>query len=105
MSRIDVQTLVLAFQKRIEALEKNPPDKVSTAVIINMLEKSIDEIINDHFLVIVKKDIKKQVTQDFKDMHHDYINKVINNIFRDDDFRVNLEKSLKKQMLSGIDNE
>lgn len=49
MSRIDVQTLVLAFERRIEALEKNPPDKIPTSTILKMLEASIDDIIKNHF--------------------------------------------------------
>ncbi len=102
MSRIDVQTLVLAFERRIEALEKNPPDKVPTHVILNMLEKSIDEIIKEHFIVLIKRDIKKKVTQDLKDMYKSYITKAITNILNDDLFRINLEKSLKQKIIEGI---
>ena len=66
MARIDVQTLVMAFEKRIGELEKNPPDKVSTGVIVNMLERSIDEIIKEHFIYLVKKELELQIKKEFK---------------------------------------
>jgi len=102
MSRIDVQTLVLAFERRIEALEKNPPDKISTGVIVNMLEKSIDEIIKDHFLTLVRRDIKLTVNKEFKSMKSEFISKTVANLLSDESFRLLIENKIKKSILEGI---
>ena len=102
MPRIDVQTLVMAFEKRIEALEKNPPDKISTGVIINMLEKSIDEIIKEHFIYLVKKDIENTIKKEFKDMKHPFIAKTLEGILTDSHFREEIEKRIKDSILFNI---
>jgi len=102
MSRIDVQTLVLAFENRIAALEKNPPDKIPTSVIMNMLEKSMDEIIRDHFLVLAKRDIKNVIKKEFLDMKREFIHKTVENILTDSSFREAVEKKVKKSVLDNI---
>ncbi len=102
MSRIDVQTLVMAFEKRIEALEKNPPDKISTGVIVNMLEKSIDEIIKEHFIHLAKRDIKKLIKEELKSMKKDFIHKTVTNILTDSSFRQALEEKIKKSVIDNI---
>ena len=104
MSRIDVQMLVLAFERRIEALEKNPPDKVSTGVIVNMLEKSIDEIIKDHFVHLIRVDIKNQVNKEFKEMKKKFISKTVENMLSDEGFRQGIEKKIKQFILDGVKN-
>ncbi len=68
MARLDVQTLVMAFEKRIESLEKNPPDKISTGVVLKILDKAIEEEIKNHFLYLVKKEIEEQIRNEFKKM-------------------------------------
>ena len=103
MSRIDITTLVLAFEKRIEALEKNPPDKVPTSVIINMLESSIDGIITGHFLESIKKDLELRINEEFKKMRKSFINKTVKNILSSDQFRVSVEESLKQKMIYAIE--
>jgi hypothetical protein len=102
MSRIDVQTLVMAFERRIEALEKNPPDKVATHVILNMLEKSIDEIIKDHFLHLIKKDIQKAIRQEFKTMRTDFVMKTVEGLLADSGFRAALEVKIKNSILLNL---
>jgi hypothetical protein len=102
MARIDVHTLVLAFEKRIEALEKNPPDKVPTSVIINMLESSIDDIIKNHFIQLIKSDLEKDIKDEFQKLKVSFIKKTIKNILSDDSFRIDLENKLKKKILQGI---
>lgn len=102
MSRIDVQTLVLAFEKRIEALEKNPPDKVPTSVIMNMLEKSIDEIIKEHFVHLVKKEIQVLIKKTYKEMREEFISKTVRNMLEDEDFRHVLEIKFKNLMINSI---
>jgi hypothetical protein len=102
MARIDVQTLVMAFEKRIEALEKNPPDKISTGVIIKMLENSIDDIIKDHFLHLVKKDIEKVIKKEFHEMRINFINKTIEGILTDSNFRQILENKIKDALICKI---
>ena len=102
MSRIDVQTLVLCFEKRIEALEKNPPDKVPTQVIINLLEKSIDEILKEHFLHLIKEDLAKAIKQQFKEIHKAFIDKTIEQMLTDSEFRENLAKKMKDKIVNSI---
>lgn len=102
MARIDVQTLVLAFEKRIEALERNPPDKVKTSVIINMLESSIDEIIKDHFLVLVKREIEETIKNEFEKLKTKFVKDVIRNILRDVSFKSKLENELKDKFIGVI---
>lgn len=102
MSRIDIQTLVLAFERRIEALEKNPPDKVPTSVIMNMLEKSIDEIIRDHFVYLVKKDVQKLIKNELKMMHNAFVSKTIESIITDEHFRQALTQKIKASVISNI---
>lgn len=107
MSRIDVQTLVLAFEKRIDALEKNPPDKISTSVIINMLEKSIDEEIRNHFIYIIQRDITKAIKKEFSNIHKQLIKKSVENILTDSQFRINLEETIKNKVIKSfeVDNK
>lgn len=102
MSRIDVQTLVLAFERRIEALEKNPPDKVPTAVIINLLESSIDAIIKDHFIELIKRELQVKIRTEFKEMHKKFTKKTIENILSDESYRAKLEKSFKETMIASL---
>jgi len=102
MSRIDVQTLVAVFEKRIEALEKNPPDKVPMAVVIKMLSESIDQIIKEHFVHLVRKDIQKLINKEFLEMKREFVSKTVENILTDDDFREVLEKKIKNQVLENI---
>ncbi|SRR5258708_5657892 len=102
MARIDIKTLVLAFEKRIEALEKNPPDKVPTSVIINMIEKTIDDVINKHFIGILKKDLEGQVRKELKNMHIDFVQKTVTNILSNQLFRDQIENKLKNVLLESV---
>lgn len=102
MSRIDVQTLVLAFEKRIEALEKNPPDKISTSVIVNLLEKAIEDEIKNHFRELVRREIVKQVKKEFSDMRDEFVKKTINSLLTDDAFQKSIENSLKYRIMKGF---
>mgnify|MGYP001603932058 CR=1 FL=1 len=102
MARIDIQTLVMVFEKRIEALEKNPPHQVPMAVIVNMLEKSIDEIIKEHFVHLVKKDMEKLIKKQFDEMKSEFIKKTLENILTDSVFRQTLENRIKGVIIHGI---
>lgn len=102
MSRIDVQTLVLAFEDRIEALEKNPPDKVPTAVIINLLEKAIEDEMKKHFIHIIKKELEENIKKEFSKLKQTFIKTTIKNILTDSGFRISLEEKLKRKMINGI---
>ncbi len=102
MSRIDVQTLVLAFERRIEALEKNPPDKVSTGVILKMLESSIDDIIKSHFVELARRDLKTLIKKEFLDMKNDYIESLVRNILSDDKFKKEIESNIKNSIINSI---
>jgi len=99
MSRIDVQTLVLAFEKRIEALEKNPPDKVSTSVVVNLLERAIEDEIKNHFRELVRREIVKQVKKEFADIHKKFIKEILMNLFTDESFQKTVENGVKYRMM------
>ena len=103
MSRIDVQTLVMAFEKRIEALEKNPPDKVPTSVIISLLEKAIEDEMKNHFVFLIQKDILKKIKGEFSDMRDDFVKRVMESMLTDKGFRDDVEKLMKSKMLRGIE--
>ena len=105
MSRIDIKTLVMAFEKRIEALDKNPPDKVPMSVIMNLLERSIDEVIKEHFLHIVKLDMKKDLEKEFKLMKNKFIKKTLKNILNDEGFRSEIENRVKLSLMMNIKKE
>lgn len=102
MARIDIQTLILAFEKRIEALEKNPPDKVPTSVIMNLLEKSIDDILKEHFLLLIRNELEVQIKDKFLEMNDAFIDKIITNILLGEEFREELENKIKCKILYGI---
>jgi hypothetical protein len=99
MARIDVKTLVLAFEKRISELEKNPPDKISTGVIINLLENGIEECIREHFIFLVKNELEGLIKKEFMVMKSEFIVTTLENIFHDEEFRENLENSIKKRLI------
>lgn len=103
MSRIDVQTLVLAFEKRIDALEKNPPDKIATSVVVNLLERAIEDEIKNHFIFIVQKEINKRIKKEFEERHDQFITKCLDNIFSDTSFRNNFEKQIKLKMINSLE--
>src|SRR5690242_2281690 len=103
MGRIDVTTLVLAFEKRIEALEKNPPDKVPTGVILNMLNGAIDTTIREHFVHLARKEIKELVDNEFKKYKNDFVNKSLKNIFKDQKFKLEIEKLIKSRLIRSLD--
>ena len=102
MSRIDIQTLVMAFEGRIEALEKNPPDKVPMSVIIKLLEKSIEDEIKNHFIHLIKKELEGNIKKEFSKMKQVFIKTTIKNILSDSGFRISLEEKLKRKIISGI---
>jgi phosphopantetheine adenylyltransferase len=102
MSRIDVKTLCLAFEKRIEALEKNPPDKVPTSVIVNLLEIAIEEEIRNHFVEIIKKDLRTCIDFEFEKMHERFVKQVVTDVLCDKEFSEKLENKIKNRMLLNL---
>ena len=102
MGRIDVQTLVMAFEKRIEALEKNPPELISTGVMLSMLEKSIDELIKEHFNYMIKSEIKKLLEKEFSKMKVSFAKSALKSILSSNEFRSDLEKKLKEHIIDSI---
>lgn len=102
MARLDVQTLVMAFEKRIEALEKNPPDKISTGVVLKILDKAIEEEIKNHFLYLVKKEIEEQIREEFKKMKVSFVNKTVKDMLSDEEFRIALGNKIKRSVIRGI---
>lgn len=100
MSKIDVQTLVLAFEKRIESLEKNPPDKVPTSVVIKLLENAIDDVIKENFIFLIKKEMKQLIKDEGLSMIKEgYVKKIIENLFNNEDIKGKIEKSMNYKIL------
>lgn len=102
MSRFDVQTLVLAFEKRIAALEKNPPELVSTAVILRMLEVAIDEVIKEHFEHLIKNDMKELLHKEFSKIRSSYIKQSVKDILNDPDLKSSLEDRIKQRIIKSV---
>lgn len=102
MARIDIQTLVLAFEKRIEALEKNPPDKVPTSVILNLLDNAIGEVIKKHFVDLIELEMKEMIKDEFYTHKDEFIEKALINIFDNEEFRTIVEKEFKNKILKSI---
>lgn len=100
--RIELETLVQVFEKRIEALEKNPPELVPTAVIIKMLERAIHDVIYDHFEHLIRKEIKDLVTNEFKKLRTPFVKKTVKQLLSDELFRQSLEDNVKKSIINGI---
>lgn len=102
MSRINVKTLVLAFENRISALEKNPPDKVSDKTISLMLEAALEEEIRNHFKEVVKIRTKEELNKEFKKVGHKMIKEILKNIIADSSFRQELERNFKTLILNNF---
>jgi hypothetical protein len=102
MARIDINTLVLAFESRIAALEKNPPDKVSTGVVIKLLEQSIDELIKEHFIFLVKKDLEELIKKEFKTMKSAFIKETLKSILTDIYIKNSITDKIKKSIIDSI---
>lgn len=102
MSRIDVQALVLAFENRIAALDKNPPVSVSQRTISLMLENALEEEIKNHFIHLIKKDIKHELEQEFKNLKTKLVKEVLKNILTDSDFRNTIERKIKSSIVDNI---
>jgi len=102
MSRIDLNTLVACFEKRIESLEKNPPDKVPTHVIIKMLEQGIEDEVKQAFMLSARNEVRKAINKEFKALKDEFIKTVVKNILTDSTFRESVESLFKSQLLSGL---
>lgn len=103
MARIDIQTLVHVFEKRIEALEKNPPELVPIAVIINLLGKAIEEVIKEHFVELVKRDLKKLVQTQYQELNDEFVGECIKKTLLDKKLRKAMENKLKIKILNGLE--
>lgn len=102
MARIDVQTLVMAFEARLNALEKNPPDKVPTAVILKLLEKGIEEEIKNHFVELIRRDMVKRIKDQFAEMRDEFIKQIMERCFTNKRFMDEVEQIMKEKMLNGL---
>lgn len=105
MARLDIKTLVLAFENRITALEKNPPDKVPMAVILNLLERSVEEVIKDHFLHLIQKELEGLIKEQFEEMKSEFINEVLEDLLDDEEFKKKIGAQLRYKMLKGLTND
>ncbi len=103
MARLDVKTLVLAFENRISALEKNPPDKVPLAVILNLLENAVEEVIKDHFKEIIRQDLEQAIKEQFKQMKDEYISKITETVFMDEEFKIAIQNNLKSRIFRAFE--
>jgi len=102
MSRIDVKTLVLAFENRISLLDKNPPDVVPQSTISLMLESALEEEIQKHFIFLIKKDVKESLEKEFKKMKTKLVKEVLRNILTDSSFKESIQNKIKKSIVDNI---
>lgn len=101
--RIDVETLVHVFEKRLNEIEKNPPELVPQSVIIKMLERAVREEIENHFTYLIKKELIQSIHEEFKKLRVSFVKNTIKGMLSDEMFRQSLENRLKKSIISGID--
>ena len=102
MSRIDVTILVLAFEKRISELNKNPPDLVPSKTISLMLESVVSEEIEKHFSYIIRKDIKDLLNEEFKRSKTKMVKQILKSIMDDSSFKLQIEAKIKKSIIDNI---
>jgi len=102
MSRIDVKTLVLAFENRITALDKNPPDLVPQRTISLMLENVLEEEIKNHFVYLIQKDVRKAFKNEFKKLRTRLVDDILSNLLKSDSFRIAVEDKIKKSIVNNI---
>ncbi len=101
-SRIDVQTLVLAFEQRISELNKNPPNIVPDDIISILLKNAITEEIEKHFVNVIQREIKDALHKEFKKIHLNFVKTTLKNILTDSDFRSSIENRIKKSIIESI---
>lgn len=95
-------TLVESFEKRISELNKNPPDIIPRSIIIKMLEQSIGEIIRDHFIYLIKKDMKRLIKEEFNSMKNKFVSTIVKDLLTDSVFRRAAESKIKKSIINNI---
>jgi len=61
------QTLVMAFEKKIESIREEPTWIKSQRVYYKNAESSIDDIIKDHFKFLIQIELRTQIKKEFKD--------------------------------------
>jgi Na+-translocating ferredoxin:NAD+ oxidoreductase RnfG subunit len=102
MSRIDVKTLVLAFENRISELNKNTPDLVPQKTISFMLENAVEEEMKNHFVFLIKQDVKDSLQKEFKKQRNALVKAILKNILTDSFFRESIEKKIKNSIINNI---
>jgi len=102
MSRIDVKTLVLAFENRISALDKNPPDIVPQRTISLMLENVLEEEIKNHFIYLIQKDVRKAFKNEFRNLRTKLVDDILASLLSDSHFKEAVEAKIKKSIVSNI---
>jgi hypothetical protein len=95
MARLDIKTLVLAFEKRINELEKNPPEQVPTSVVLVLLEKAVGEVITEHFQNNIKEELKQRVREQFAESKDRFINEAITEVLEDEEFKLRMSNLIK----------
>jgi hypothetical protein len=102
MSRIDVKTLVLAFENRIAALDKNPPEVVPQKTISLLLENALQEEIQNHFYHLIKKDVKEVLQKEFKKQKTKLVTEVVKRMLNDESFKQSLMKNIQGLLIHNI---
>jgi AAA+ superfamily predicted ATPase len=102
MSRIDVQTLVLAFENRITALNKNPPDLVPQKTISLMLENALEQEIKNNIAHVLRQDIHNAFKKEFKKMKVKIVHQVMKDILSDSHFKQTLSDRIKSLIIGNI---
>ena len=102
MDRIDIKTLVLAFEKRISELNKNPPNLVPSSTISMLLENAIQEEVENNFRQVISNEIRECMSKQFKKEKERLVKQASKNILTDSSFRESIEVKIKKILTERI---
>lgn len=105
MSRIDVETLVRAFEHRIAELEKNPPDKVPTDVVLKLLENAIEDELKKHFIHLIQRDLRAKVNKEFKKLRKEWVSHAIEKLFSDNLLKAQAHQVLCDRIMHAVKGE
>ena len=102
MSRIDVQTLVLAFESRISELNKNPIEVVPTKTVQLLLEAALENEIKENFRQVIKIEIKNSLNKEFNKLKGTFIKNILKDVMSDSLFKQEIQDKIKSLILKGL---
>lgn len=105
MSRIDVATLVEAFENRIAALNKNPIEVIPQKTIISMLKSALEDEMKSHFVYLIQRSLRISLQKEFKTKKAKFVNDILKDIITDSSFKETLKKTIKVSIVNNIKRE